>query len=398
MAKRVLSAAALLAAVVSGEFDSTGTSRTKKVLPPQGAPAAGLRGADEGARRLQSGPIYYRGGTIMKNLTAYYIWYGTWSASQKAILEDMAASMGNSGWMNIEQTYYDNAGPTNGIVNWGGSTTDAYSLGTSLTDANIWTIVSSALSSGRLPTSTDAVYFVNTASDVTATSGLCTQYCGWHDYRLYGTKQIKFALIGYSGRCLSGCSGNVGYPSLNGDAGVDGMASILAHELVEAQSDPVPGTGWTDATGYENADKCAWTWGTTSLTPAGGRYNVQWGSRYFLIQQNWVQVPGAGFCANSYAATPSSTPTPSPTASLSVGASPSATPTGSNAPTTTRTPSRSATPTRTRKRNTSASVTATRTRTHAAAAGVGSRTRTPLATRSHTRPALPSASGSPKAK
>lgn len=31
------------------------------------------------------------------------------------------------------------------------------------------------------------------------------------------------------------------------------MASILAHELVEAQSDPIPGTGWTDANGEENA-------------------------------------------------------------------------------------------------------------------------------------------------
>ena len=49
--------------------------------------------------------------------------------------------------------------------------------------------------------------------------------------------------------------------SPNNDVGVDGMISALAHELVEAITDPVSDIdqlrAWQDATGYENGDKCA---------------------------------------------------------------------------------------------------------------------------------------------
>ena len=40
------------------------------------------------------------------------------------------------------------------------------------------------------------------------------------------------------------------------------MASVIAHELEEAATDPDL-NAWYDSRGYENADKCAWTFGTT---------------------------------------------------------------------------------------------------------------------------------------
>ena len=42
------------------------------------------------------------------------------------------------------------------------------------------------------------------------------------------------------------------------------MASVIAHELVEAVSDPQL-NAWYDRRGYENADKCAWTFGSTTF-------------------------------------------------------------------------------------------------------------------------------------
>ena len=39
------------------------------------------------------------------------------------------------------------------------------------------------------------------------------------------------------------------------------MASIIAHELEEAATDPDL-NAWYDRRGDENADKCAWTFGT----------------------------------------------------------------------------------------------------------------------------------------
>jgi len=58
------------------------------------------------------------------------------------------------------------------------------------------------------------------------------------------------------------------------------------------------GNAWYDNTGYENADKCAWSYGTTFSTPGGGVANVTLGTKSFLIQRNWLNV-GSGSCALS---------------------------------------------------------------------------------------------------
>ena len=83
------------------------------------------------------------------------------------------------------------------------------------------------------------------------------------------------------------------------------MASIIAHELEEAVTDPDL-NAWYDRRGYENADKCAWTFGATSTAGNGSKYNVTLTNatvnpavvRNYLIQQNWVNS-GNGFCAMS---------------------------------------------------------------------------------------------------
>jgi hypothetical protein len=49
----------------------------------------------------------------------------------------------------------------------------------------------------------------------------------------------------------------------------------------------------------ENADKCAWTFGSVSSAPNGSSYNMTLGSMNYLIQRNWVNASG-GFCALSY--------------------------------------------------------------------------------------------------
>ena len=75
------------------------------------------------------------------------------------------------------------------------------------------------------------------------------------------------------------------------------MASIIAHELEEAVTDPHL-NAWYDSRGAENADKCAWTFGTT-YTANGASANMKLGARDYLIQQNWVNAAG-GYCAKSF--------------------------------------------------------------------------------------------------
>jgi hypothetical protein len=235
---------------------------------------------------------------MLGTVNVYYIWYGNWSGnSAVTILTDLAQNIGGSPYYNINTTYYDgNNNHVSNSVNYAGSTTDSYSRGTSLSDSAIQGVVADAINAGRLPKDTNGVYFVLTSADVTASSGFCTQYCGWHTHGTIAGSDIKYSFIGNPDRCPSACEAQTTGP--NGNAGADGMASIISHELEEAATDPDL-NAWYDRRGMENADKCAWTFGTTYTVANGSSANVQLGSRDFLIQRNWVNASG-GYCSMSF--------------------------------------------------------------------------------------------------
>jgi hypothetical protein len=251
-----------------------------------------------GKAKPGSGISYHGGPLILGTTNAYYIWYGNWSGNTATtILSDLAQNIGGSPYFNINTTYYSGSNVhVSNSVSLARQTNDSYSQGTALSDGQIQSVVSSAIASGKLPSDTNAVYFVLTSSDVTATSGFCTQYCGWHTSGTIGGKDIKYAFVGNPDRCPSACEAQTTGP--NGNAGDDAIASNIAHELEEAVTDPDL-NAWYDRQGAENADKCAWTFGSLSTASNGAKYNMTLGARNYLIQQNWVNS-GNGFCAKSY--------------------------------------------------------------------------------------------------
>ena len=245
-----------------------------------------------------NGILYHGGPVILGTTNVYYIWYGNWSGnSATTILTNLGQNIGGSPYFNINTTYYNGSNThVSNSVFYVGSTTDNYSRGKSLSDSAIQGIVSDALTSGRLAYDTHGVYFVLTSADVTASSGFCTQYCGWHTRGTINGFDIKYSFVGNPDRCPSACEAQTTGP--NGNAGADGMASIIAHELEEAVTDPDL-NAWYDFRGQENADKCAWTFGSTFATPNGALANMTLGGRNYLIQRNWVNASG-GFCAKNY--------------------------------------------------------------------------------------------------
>jgi hypothetical protein len=261
---------------------------------------AGTRGAAAAAlARARTSAISYHGGPVMLGPTnLYYIWYGNWSGNTAAtILTDFGNHLGGSPYYEIETTYYDGSGNhvSNAVV-LAGQTTDAYSQGTALSDSAVLTVVTNAIASGRLPQDANGVYFVLTSADVNETSGFCSSYCAWHDHAAVANVDVKYGFVGNPDRCPSACEWQTIGP--NGNAGADGMASLIAHELDEAVTDPDL-NAWYDRRGQENADKCAWTFGATYTASDGALANVKLGTRDFLIQQNWVNS-GAGYCALHY--------------------------------------------------------------------------------------------------
>ena len=244
--------------------------------------------------------ISYHGGPVMLGtVNLYYIWYGNWNVTGEAanVLRTFGQHLGGSPYYNINTTYTDGSSkPLNNSIALAGETTDSYSKGTALSDSAIQAVVLGAINGGRLPQDINGIYLVLTSADVNATSGFCTQYCGWHTHTTNGIAHIKYAFVGDPTRCPSSCAQQT--PGPNGSTGADGMASIIAHEVEEAASDPEL-NAWYDTRGYENADKCAWTFGSTSNASNGAKYNMTLGGLNFLIQQNWVNASG-GYCAKSY--------------------------------------------------------------------------------------------------
>jgi hypothetical protein len=246
----------------------------------------------------QNGINYHGGPIMLGTVHVYYIWYGAWTGNTATgILTDLATSIGGSPYYNVNTTYTNGSlVPITNSVAYVSSTTVGYTQGTSLTDTQIKTVVSAAITSGALPLDANGVYFVLTSADVTASSGFCTQYCGWHTHATISNTDIKYAFIGNPDRCPSACAAQASGP--NDNAGADGMASIISHELEESATDPDL-NAWYDRRGNENADKCAWTFGTTYQAANGALANMKLGARDFLIQRNWVNAAG-GYCALSY--------------------------------------------------------------------------------------------------
>jgi hypothetical protein len=84
-----------------------------------------------------------------------------------------------------------------------------------------------------------------------------------------------------------------------GSAGLrDGISIVNGHEYAEAITDQNPPGGWTDSSGAENGDKCAW------ITPgtSGGSFNLTLATCTFAMQTTWANdaAGGAGACEASH--------------------------------------------------------------------------------------------------
>ena len=251
--------------------------------------------------------LSYHGGAVFSTPTVYLIWYGNWNQSNgtdttggQAILESFFQSLGGSPYYKINASYVGSANAISGNVTYGGATNVGYTHGTVLSDSNIQSIVSDAINGGFGPAGgdTNGLYFVLTSSDVNESSGFCTQYCGWHTHGTVNGKDIKYAFVGNAARCITSCAPQSTSP--NGNAGVDGMVSVCAHECEEATTD-ADLNAWYSRSGAENGDDCAWTFGATYQVSNGSYANMKLGTRDYLIQRNVdFRSTGGQYCDLSH--------------------------------------------------------------------------------------------------
>jgi hypothetical protein len=238
--------------------------------------------------------VHYHGGPVLsQGIPVFFVWYGDWgNSSTPAILETLVNGLAGSSYWNINTAYYDQQSHVRPDIWLAGETWDNYSHGNVLTDDDIRQIVNA-----QNPQDQRSIWVVLTSKDVAETSGFCSKYCGFHGATTPNGVTVQYAFIGDTDQCPGGCEAQPEI-SPNGNPGADGMANTLTHEIEEAATDPHL-DAWYDLFGQENADKCAWQFGSTYAAPNSSRANVNLGGRDYLIQQQWLPISPQR-CVSSY--------------------------------------------------------------------------------------------------
>jgi len=130
-------------------------------------------------------------------------------------------------------------------------------------------------------------------------------FCAWHDYNGDSTLSggpvtspygdIAFTNLPYLPDAGASCGQNF----VNSNGPLDGVSIVEGHEYAETSTDQNPAGGWTDSSGEENGDKCAW------ITPgtSGGSFDLTTATGTFAVQTTWGNdgASGAGACEASHA-------------------------------------------------------------------------------------------------
>jgi len=145
-------------------------------------------------------------------------------------------------------------------------TAGAPAPGTTVTDAQIRTALNGWIAAHTVPSPTaNTLYFIYTDVNVRVTMGgsaSCTSFCGYH----YNIGSTYYAVMPFPS--CSGC--------LGGLSAFNALTGTSSHELCEAITDPVPGSGWYDNTYGEIGDICAWKFKTV----AGYNVQLEWSNRF----------------------------------------------------------------------------------------------------------------------
>ena len=275
---------------------------------------------------LPQNGIQYHGGPVVMGVKVVSIYWAsapvftggpqpgtTGTAAQDgSLIGYFLSNLGGTPYYNINTTYTNGAGtPIPNSVTytgfWANNTNVPSDCTPIVSDSAIQQMIANGFTSGKLQYDPSTVYAVFSAGKVNLggnfgnCSGTQFQYCAYHGYFTYNGQAVLYAAMPYNAAYTnSGCTAFAAGGPANGDPGADAEVNTLAHEIEEANTDPRSERVVDHFDGSENADKCAWTFGTINLT---GTANITVGSG-----TSWSSATGStstvALCAQTYGGAP----------------------------------------------------------------------------------------------
>ena len=242
--------------------------------------------------------IYWATGAIYDNGPVNSVGSGS---ADNTLIGSFLRNLGGSAYFNINTTYYN---PNTGahVIN-SVAYTSYWATGSSVappssspTDANMVALIGAGINGGKIAYDPNAVYLIFTGQGINLGGGFGSHYCAYHTNGTVNGQTVLYAAMPRNQNFPSACTPGAASP--NSDVAANSEVNTLAHEIEETTTDPL-GTAWWDRRGYENADKCAWTFGAT-YSVNGGTANMTFADgKSYLVQRNWVNS-GSGACALSF--------------------------------------------------------------------------------------------------
>ncbi len=253
--------------------------------------------------------------------------YATFSGDPKGLAPDVQAFMkglgtGGETWSGVMTQYCQ--GISTGAQTCPASNTQHVGYPTGGAFAGVWEDNSSAAPSAASAHAigAEAVAAATHFGNTTQASNLNAQYviisptgtnpdsyksggfCAWHDYTGDSTMDGGGAVSSPDGTLaftnlpyIPDAGASCGQGFVNSPGTLDGVTIVEGHEYAETITDTWPAGGWTDASGEENGDKCAWI-----SSGQGASQNITLSTGTFAVQSTWANDfnGGAGGCEVSH--------------------------------------------------------------------------------------------------
>jgi len=249
-----------------------------------------------------AGPLKLHEGPVMNfPISIHYLWYGPFGVNDEEvqILYFVGKNIHGTAWWKITTCLEDNQGnPVTSVLDVP-ETPDQQSYirsfngrPTSFTgQSDIVPVMQELIQQNGLLLDPNDIYVLFLHDDVQA-QFLCSDTCSCHGYfNNSGNTPIKYIVVGMEGLdqvCSPGCTPPNG-PWLGT---TNQLTNSFVHQLIQTVSNPVPWTGWYDADGQQNGQKCAGNY--MNAQPFRPNTSQEWNiaivgaePHWFLIQANW---------------------------------------------------------------------------------------------------------------